>query len=124
LYYVQVTANSSPGYLASAASAQANGHDTSQVGVPGNPTVAAGFGTGSLVVTFTAPSGTAPLSYNVEACTDAAMTANCVTKNNYTSGAQFTGLASFTRYYVQITAVAPTGYVANAWVSGYRTRTN
>ena len=40
------------------------------------------------------------------------MTTGCVTQTSYTSGAQLTGLAQGTSYYVQITAVPPAGYVA------------
>ena len=43
--------------------------DTSKVGVPGTPTGANGLTTGSLTVTFGAPTGVAPASYSVEACT-------------------------------------------------------
>jgi hypothetical protein len=112
-YWVQVTANASPGYLASPPSATANHADTSQIGAPGTPTAVTSSISGAIVVTFSAPSGPAPSSYNAMACTDTNMTQRCVTVTNYTSGAQFGGLRSGRFYYVQITAVAPSGYVNN-----------
>ena len=124
LYFVQVTANPSPGYLASGPSTQASGRDTSQVGVPGNPTVAAGGSRGTLVISFTPPAGTAPTSYTVEACTGPGMSGQCFTQTNFVSGSQFTGLNRRTNYYVTITAVAPVGYVDNSWSSNNSTRTN
>jgi predicted secreted protein len=112
-YYVEVTATASTGYLASAPSAQSSHADTSQVGVPGTPTVASSGTAGNVIATFSAPSGTAPASYSVEACTNAGMSTGCVTQNGYTSGAQITGLTQGSSYYVQITANPPTGYVSN-----------
>jgi hypothetical protein len=112
-YWVQVTANASGGYFVSPASATASHVDTSQIGAPGNPTATASGTVGAIVVTFTAPSGTAPSSYNATTCTDSGMTNNCVTLNNYTSGAQFSGLNSGTRYWARITAVGPAGFANN-----------
>ena len=40
------------------------------------------------------------------------MTTGCVTQTSYTSGAQLTGLAAGTSYYVEITAVPPAGFVS------------
>ena len=114
IYYAQVTANASTGYLVSPISTQASHADTSQVGAPGTPTATSGARhSGAIVVTFSAPSGAVPVSYTATACTNRGMTNGCVTVANYASGAQLTGLVSGASYYVQITAVAPTGYVNN-----------
>jgi hypothetical protein len=111
-YYVTVTANASPGYLASAPSTTAGPQNaTSLIGAPGTPTVASSATTaGAITATFGAPSGTAPASYSATACTNAAMTAGCVSQAGYTSGAQLTGLTQGSSYYVQVTAVGPAGY--------------
>ena len=112
-YYVSVTAAASSGYLASPASAVAGPQaDTSKIGTPGTPVVAPSTTTvGAITATFTASPGTTPASYTAVACTNAAMSTGCVTETSYTSGAQITGLTGGTTYYVQITALPPTGYV-------------
>ncbi len=114
-YYVTVTANASSGYLVSAASAVAGPQAaTSQLGVPGTPTVTSSTTTaGAVTATFSAPTGPAPASYTAVACTNAAMTTGCVTKTSYTSGAQLTGLVAGTAYWVQITAVPGAGYTSS-----------
>jgi len=113
-YYVTVTANGSSGYVASAPSSVAGPQNaTSQIGTPGTPVVASSTTTaGAITATFTASAGTAPASYTAKACTNAGMTSGCVTQAGYTSGAQLTGLASGTSYYVQLTANPPAGYTA------------
>jgi hypothetical protein len=118
-YYVTVTANASSGYLASAASGVAGPQNaTSQLNAPTNLTVAASTTTaGAITATFTASTGTAPASYTAIACTDAAMTQNCVTHANYTSGAQLTGLTAGTGYYVTITAVSSSAVYVSATTS-------
>jgi hypothetical protein len=110
-YWVQVTANASPGYLVSPASSTANHAETSKVATPGTPTAAtSGTTFGAIVVTFAASSGTAPSSYTATACTNQGMSNGCITANSYISGSQFTGLNSGTRYWVQVTAIGPPGY--------------
>jgi hypothetical protein len=111
-YYVQLTSTASAGYVASAASTAVNHAEMSQIGQPSTPMVSTGNATGNIVATFNTP-GTAPSSYSAMACTDPQMSLGCVTKAGYTSGAQFNGLVSGTAYYVQITAIAPAGYVNN-----------
>jgi hypothetical protein len=114
LYWAQVTANASPGYTASPPSTTTTSHaDTSRIGVPGAPTASTSANAGALVVTFAASPGVPPSSYSATACTDQAMTTRCVTVNNYSSNSQLSGLRSGRTYYVQITAVGPTGYVDN-----------
>ncbi|MGH3732168.1 MAG: hypothetical protein ACRDVC_02125 [Acidimicrobiales bacterium] len=112
-YYVEVTANASSGYLASPASTQASHADESQIGPPSTPKVAPSTTTaGAVVATFNAPSGPAPFSYNATACLIGGN--GCVTVNNYVSGVtQLSGLTQGDSYDVQITAVAPTGFVNN-----------
>jgi hypothetical protein len=121
-YYVTVKANSSTGYLASATTTAVSAPDTSQVEAPGTPTVATGTGggggTGNITATFSSSGGTAPTSYTATACNNVQMSStgtgnSCTSQTNYTSGSQITGLSQNTNYYVQITAVAPTGYASN-----------
>ncbi len=115
-YYVQMSANPSTGYLGSTVSSTVpppSHADTSQVGVPGTPTAVTGTVTGSITVAFTAPSGPAPLSYSVQACTNTGMTQGCVTQTTNTLNFLFTGLVSGTRYYVQVTDIGPVGYSNN-----------
>jgi hypothetical protein len=113
-YFVELTANPSPGYLGSATSNQVSHAETSQIGIPGNLMVATSTTTnGAIVATFTTP-GTSPQSYSANVCTNANMMNGCVARiNNYTSGTQIRNLKSGTTYYVQITANAPAGYVSN-----------
>jgi hypothetical protein len=112
-YYVEVTANASTGYAASSPSNPPVSHlEMGQVAAPGTPTGTT-FSTTVITIRFNNSTGVAPASYTAMACTDLAMTLNCVTHNNYTSNAQFTGLTANANYYVQITAVGPTGYLSN-----------
>ncbi|HEV3213450.1 MAG TPA: hypothetical protein VGZ03_08665 [Acidimicrobiales bacterium] len=113
-YYVTVTAVPSSGYLQSATSAVGGPHnDTSQIGTPGTPVVASSTTTaGAITATFTASPGVAPTSYTATACTNAAMTQNCVTQASYTSGAQLTGLTPGSSYWAQVAAVPPVGFIA------------
>ena len=81
--------------------------DTSLLNAPGTPTVAPSTTTaGAVTATFTNSSGPTVASYSATACTNAAMTAGCVSQAGYTSGAQLTGLVQGTKYYVTITAVS------------------
>jgi hypothetical protein len=113
-YYVQITANPPAGYVGnnSAVSATSALPYVIQLSTPTISNGARGTNP-NLVVTF-AGSTNAPggQTYTATACTNNAMTQNCVTQTNYTSGAQFTGLNAFTNYYVTITAVASNGYLA------------
>jgi trimeric autotransporter adhesin len=119
-YYVVVAANASPGYLVSLASAVAGPRGaTVQLAVPTGVTLAYGPTTGTITVTFTAPTN-APgaQTYTALACTNAGMTTACVGPQAITSGSQITGLtwaqgSAGTSYYVTITAVASTGYLAS-----------
>ena len=54
-----------------------------------------------------------PSSYTATACTNAGMSNGCVTVPNYTSGSPLSGLTPGSSYFVQITAIGPTGYVNN-----------
>jgi hypothetical protein len=112
VYYVQVSANASTGYLASTAApptpVPGSHAATSQVKTPtGLSAAPSASQVGAITVAFSEPGGgTAPSSFTAVACTDAAMSANCVTVSNYTSGAQLSGLTPGTSYYVEIIAVA------------------
>ena len=120
-YYVQVLANASTGYLASPPSPTmptVSHAATSQVKTP------TGFSVGFVLLAGRCDHGLvhrtrwsrshSPSSFTATACTDAGMSANCVTVPNYFSGAQISGLTPGTSYYVQITAVASTlGYVSS-----------
>ncbi len=125
-YFVTLTVNSSTGYLGSSTPSASMSHaDTSKVGVPGTPTGANGLTTGSLTLTFGAPTGVAPASYSVEACTGPNGSGTCTTPSAIVSGGQLTGLQSGTRYYLQVTDIGPTGFVNNvsAWSgTSYRAR--
>ncbi len=112
-YYATVSANASPGFLASAPSLTSGGHaDTSVLEAPSGLTLTpSSTQTGTVSASFTAPGGTPPSSYNVEACTDSLMSANCVPQANYSSGAPLTGLSAGSAYYVMVTALGPTGYL-------------
>jgi type II secretory pathway pseudopilin PulG len=112
-YYVEVSANASAAYVASSYSAQASHAETSQIGTPGTPKVSTGTAKGDIVATFTTPTGITPSSYTAMACTNAGMSNGCISQTNYTSGAQFTNLNSGTAYWVEITALGPTGYVSS-----------
>jgi hypothetical protein len=90
-----------------------------QLLVPTNVTLSYGTTAGSIGVSFTAPSN-APgaQAYTAQACTNAAMTTNCIAPQAITSGGQITGLSYTagspgTAYYVTITATASTGYLAS-----------
>ena len=87
-YYLTAIANAANGYLASQTSAVAGPQaDTSQLAAPGRPTVAPSTTTaGAISATFTGSTGTAPASYTATACTNAAMTAGCVSQTSFTSG--------------------------------------
>jgi hypothetical protein len=105
-YYVTVTANASAGYFVSSPTAASGPQaDASQLNAPTSVT-AAGSGANGIKVTFTASTGAAPSSYTAIVCTDAAMTQNCVTTANFTSGSKIGGLSFFTTYYAEITAVS------------------
>jgi hypothetical protein len=118
-YYVEITANASPGYLASPTSTQASGVDTGLIGAPANLTVTSPSN-GTIKVTFSAPTGSAPApTYTVLVCPNQNMTsANgspCQTITTPSPGQfTFTGLTQHQKWYVQITADAPGGYVNNS----------
>ncbi len=112
-YYVEVTSNASAAYVASAPSAQVSHAETSQVNAPGTPTSSTGTTRGSIVVTFAASGGITPSSYTALACVNSNMT-GCAAAQTITSGGQYTGLNSGTTYYVEVTAIGPTGYTNSA----------
>jgi type II secretory pathway pseudopilin PulG len=124
-YNVQVTANGSTGYFVSAPSTQVSGPVESQVAAPGTPTVATGTVKQAIAVTkFTASTGTPPTGYTAVACTvdNQGTLSGCNAPQAIAAtGGEITGLTSGARYYIQITADGPTGYLNN--ISGISVRT-
>jgi hypothetical protein len=114
-FYVTVAANASSGYLGSGPSSVTGPQaDTSELGIPGTPTVASStLFAGAITAAFTSSSGVTPSSYTVEACTNAAMSSGCLSQTDYASGAQIQPLTEGTSYYAQITAVS----ISTAFVS-------
>jgi Fibronectin type III domain len=114
-YYVTVTANASPGYLASSTQVGPQA-DTSQVDSPTITSITSGTSTtgGSLTVNFTNSLGSGVSSYTAAACTTSG--GSCGTAVAITTGGQLTGLTPGTAYFVQVTAVASagSGYVSSA----------
>lgn len=104
-YYVTVTADASTGYIfatSSTSSAVSSGSST----IPTVTSVVPSASTaGSVVVTFagltTPPTGQ---TYTATACTDSAMSRNCVNETLFTSGSIIEGLDPASRYYVTVTA--------------------
>lgn len=115
-YYVWITANASPGYLASTHSPLSVAQQaTNAVKTPNVTSVTPSLTTaGVITFSFTEPNGTqAPSSYTATACTDAAMSQNCVTASTSPPGGQITGLNPGTSYYVTVTAVSTaTGFAS------------
>jgi hypothetical protein len=69
---------------------------------------------GALGVTFTRPSGApATEAYDLEACTNAAMSARCVHANGFKSGHTLAGLVAGDKYYVVITALTNGSYFSS-----------
>ncbi len=118
-YWIEVTANGSSAFVASAPSTPTSQAETSVIGTPGlgNFPVAGGLslttpnGNGShgLIASFNPSSGTAPSSYSAVFCNT--KTLACVTATNYVSGTDYTGVTSGQTYTVQITAIGPAGYL-------------
>ncbi|HUD69351.1 MAG TPA: hypothetical protein VMQ40_03835, partial [Acidimicrobiales bacterium] len=114
-YYVDVVANASSGYLASASSGVSSSQAAvSQVNAPTNFSVVSSSTTaGAIAVTFTASAGPQlPSSYTATVCTNPAMTTSCIAQAINPGTTQVAGLTQGTTYYVQITANSPSaGYL-------------
>jgi trimeric autotransporter adhesin len=112
-YYVTITANASPGYLASSTQVGPQA-DTSQVDSPTITSITSGTSntSGSLTVNFSNSLGSGVSSYTAAACTSSG--GGCGTAVPMTTGGQITGLTAGTAYYVQVTAVGSTGYASSA----------
>lgn len=105
MYYVTVTADASTGYIyatSSVSSAVASGSSTTPTVTSVAPSTSTA---GSVVVNFaglTNPPG--GQTYMATACTDSAMSLNCVNATSFTSGSMVDGLDPASRYYVTVTA--------------------
>jgi hypothetical protein len=92
---------------------------TTQITQPTNVTLGYGTTSGSLTVTFTAPTNPATgQTYTALACQNSGMSTSCVGPTAITSGGQITGLSATqgsagVNYYVTVTATASTGYLAS-----------
>jgi hypothetical protein len=116
-YYVTITAVGPAGYASNVTAVSAGTKATTQLNAPGKPTLASGTSTtsGSLAVTFAASSNAAAgQTYTALACTNVGMTSGCVGPAAIATGGQITGLTAGTGYYVTVTAVASTGYLASS----------
>ena len=114
-YYVTVTAVASSYYLASTSAIAGPHAATSQVDAPTGLSITSSTSTaGAITVNFTDSGGIAPSSYTATACkTDTAgVLSNCNAAVAIVPAGQITGLTSGTSYYVEVTAVPPTGYVS------------
>jgi hypothetical protein len=108
-YYVTVTADAINGILATPSAVYAPVTATVQ---PSAPTASATSSpTGSLNVTYT-PSSPEPSGevYTEQVCSDSAMTLNCTPTQS--AGSPVGGLTVGSSYYVQVVAVASTGYLS------------
>ena len=113
-YYATVTATATTWFLPATSPVFGPSTATVQLDTPIITQLSTSTTTpGAIVIDYTgsanAPSGQ---TYSATACTNEAMTQNCVTESTYTSGTQFTGLTYGGNYYVTVTAVASPGYLA------------
>ncbi len=68
---------------------------------------------GAIVVNYTGSSNApAGQNYILSVCSDAAMTQNCTSIQNFTSGSTVSGLTQGVTYYAQLEAAPSTGYLA------------
>ena len=117
-YYVVIIADGSPSYVVSAASSAFSGAATVQLSAP-NTVVAAGgaavAASGSLVVTFTAPTNAAAgQTYTFKVYSNVGLTTLVATYTGKVSGSVVTGLAVGVTYWVTVTSEASTGYLVSA----------
>ena len=69
---------------------------------------------GAINVSFNgAPNAPANQTYSVKACTDSAMSVNCVTQANFVSGNDVTGLMPGSTYYVAVTAAGSQNFLGS-----------
>jgi hypothetical protein len=123
-YYVTVNAVASAGYLASTTTTAGTTVATEQLNPPTGVTTATVNGqTTELKVTFGAPSNApAGQTYTVEACTGTNLSGTCSSVQTITSGEDVTGLSATKSYYVTVSAVASTGYLASSATTTTATR--
>ncbi len=109
-YFVTVSAVASSGYLAATSKASTRVQATVQLDAP--KITATSYASGALEIDY-ARSGNATTSqaYTATACRNKAMTSDCVVHQDYRSGKPFSGLKDVS-YYVEVTAVASSGYLA------------
>ena len=104
-YYLTISADPSTGFL-SATSTESSGVATGTSSAPTVTSVASSTtNIGALVVSYAGlsspPTGQ---TYSVEACTDSAMTLNCVSQGSFVSGATLSSLSAGSHYFVTVTA--------------------
>lgn len=112
--YIRVRATSANGSASAASESSALGPiAAAQLTAPGSVAVTGGPGAGTLRVTFEAPTN-APSgqTYDLSVYSDATLSSLAASEVGYTSGATIIGLASGQRYWVTVTAVASSGYLA------------
>ncbi len=104
-FYVTVTADASTGYIfatSSTSSAVSSGASTTPTVTSVVPSASLA---GSVVVTFAGLTNPPPgQTYTATACSDSAMSDNCVSEAAFTSGSVIGGLSQGTRYYLTVTA--------------------
>jgi hypothetical protein len=113
-YYVSVTALGSQWFLPATSAVFGPVTTTVQLLAPVITKLATSTtNVGAVVITYTGSANAPPGQiYSAMACTNEAMSANCVNESTYTSGTQFTGLIPGDNYYATVTAVASPGYLA------------
>jgi hypothetical protein len=108
VYYVAVEANASQDYL------EAESLTTSPVAATlqnQTPVITSVTGAGGLTVTFTDATIAPSPTYSVTACTDQAMSQDCVTVPSFTSGSTITGETLGTSYYVTVAIASQPGWL-------------
>jgi hypothetical protein len=121
-YYATIIGvSTTPGYLSTAPVGPSSAMATVQLTVPTITSVGYGSVVASVSVAGGSSNAQPGATYTAKACTNQAMTTGCVTyPTPYTPGTNFTGLTYTTAgnvgttYWVTLTAINSTGYIASA----------